>query len=192
MSTISKIAEKLRDPEYRKAFVASQINIGIPFQLRAMLRNRPGWTQTTLAQQTGMLQPRISGLMTPGKVRPNIETLRRIAEAFDCALLVKFVPFSELAKWSADFDPDTFSVPAFGEDSGFPETTSIQSALAAGAANSAAISPPADTELAGVARGASDSARTDPTVMRMPPMPSYLLGAPCEGGAYQSAYARRA
>ncbi len=112
---ISKIVRKLRDPEYRKAFVASQINIGIPFQLRAMLKARD-WTQEKLAERTGMLQPRISAILKPGKVRLNIETLRRLAEAFDCALLVRFAPFSELVDWSDKFNPDTFVVPAFDEE----------------------------------------------------------------------------
>lgn len=120
---ISKTVEKLADPEYRKAFVASQINIGIPFQIRGLLKSRPGWTQATLAERAGMLQPRISGLMTPGKVRPNIETLRRIAEAFDCGLVVRFAPFSELARWSEEFNPETFNVPSFGDDSGFSDQT---------------------------------------------------------------------
>ena len=59
--------------------------------------------------------------MTPGKTRPNIETLRRIAEAFDCGLMVRFVPFSELARWSEDFNPETFVVPDFSNDTGFIE-----------------------------------------------------------------------
>jgi transcriptional regulator with XRE-family HTH domain len=118
---IYKTYEKLRDPEYRKAFVASQINIGIPFQIRALLKSRPGWTQGTLAEKAGMLQPRISGLMTPGKVRPNIETLRRIAEAFDCGLVVRFAPFSELARWSDNFDPEKFTAASFDQDIGFIE-----------------------------------------------------------------------
>lgn len=115
MSIISSTAEKLRDPEYRKAFVASQINVGIPFQIRALLKAR-GMTQDWLAKKTGMLQPRISGLMTPGKTHPNIETLRRVAEAFDCGLAVRFVPFAELAEWSDAFDPDTFNVPDFSTE----------------------------------------------------------------------------
>jgi transcriptional regulator with XRE-family HTH domain len=130
LNTTSKIAEKLQDPEYRKAFVASQINIGIPFQIRAMLKNRPGWTQDTIAKRAQMLQPRISGLMTPGKTRPNIETLRRIAEAFDCGLIVRFVPFSELAKWSQEFDPETFAVPSFDNDPGFVHRKPWQSVTA--------------------------------------------------------------
>ncbi|MBI1792518.1 MAG: helix-turn-helix transcriptional regulator [Acidobacteria bacterium] len=86
--------------------------------MRGLLKSRAGWTQETLAQRANMLQPRISALMTPGKARPNIETLRRIAEAFDCGLMVRFVPFSELARWSEEFDPDSFCVPAFDQDSG--------------------------------------------------------------------------
>jgi transcriptional regulator with XRE-family HTH domain len=120
LSTISKIAEKLKDLAYRKAYIASQINIGIPFQIRALMKAR-GWTQETLAEKTGMLQPRISGLMKPGKTRPNIETLRRVAEAFDCALIVRFAPFSELARWAEDFEPDSFTVPSFSNDIGFIE-----------------------------------------------------------------------
>jgi transcriptional regulator with XRE-family HTH domain len=113
---ISNLWKKMNDPEYRRAFVASQINIGIPFQIRALLKSRPGWNQGTLAERTGMLQPRISGLMTPGRTRPNIETLRRVAEAFDCGLMVRFVPFSELTRWSEKFDPESFHVPSFDED----------------------------------------------------------------------------
>ena len=136
MNTISRTAEKLRDPEYRKAFVASQINFGIPFQVRALLKRR-GQTQEWLAAKTGMLQPRISGLMTPGKTRPNTETLRRLAEAFDCGLVVRFVPFSELARWSASFDPAAFDVPEFEKDLGFierkmPEVATTSTPVVAG------------------------------------------------------------
>ena len=112
---ISKIFAKLKDPEYRKAFVASQINIAIPFQIRGLLKSR-GWKQEDLAKRTGMLQPRISALLTPGKARPNIGTLSRIAEAFDCGLEVRFVPFSELASRSEIFDPENFSIPTFDEE----------------------------------------------------------------------------
>ena len=115
MSMTPKTIAELRDPEYRKAFVASQINVGLPFQIRGLLKSK-GWTQDELAHRTGMLQPRISALLTPGKVRPNIETLRRIADAFDCGLEVRFVPFGELVHRSESFDPDNFNVPTFDEE----------------------------------------------------------------------------
>jgi transcriptional regulator with XRE-family HTH domain len=116
----SETVDKLHDSDYRKAFVASQINIGIPFQIRALMKAR-GWRQEQLAQKADMLQPRISGLMTPGKTRPNIDTLRRLAEAFDCGLIVRFAPFSELVRWSREFDPDSFNAPEFAKDTGFVE-----------------------------------------------------------------------
>ncbi|MBZ5626343.1 MAG: helix-turn-helix domain-containing protein [Acidobacteriia bacterium] len=127
---ISKqLTDKLNNPEYRKAFVASQINVGIPFQIRALVRER-NWTQGQLAEKADMLQPRISGLMTPGKTRPNIDTLRRLAEAFDCALMVRFVPFSELARWSEGFDPESFSVASFENDFGLMERSERETAIA--------------------------------------------------------------
>jgi len=124
----SRTYEKLSDPGYRSAFVASQISVGIPFQLRGLLKAR-GKTQEWLAQEAGMRQPRISHLLTPGKASPNIETLRRLAEAFDCGLAVRFVPFSELAEWSERFDPETFSVPAFEGDRGFFEDSELEAPL---------------------------------------------------------------
>jgi len=127
---ISKVIKKLRDPEYRKAFVASQINIGIPFQIRGLLQSR-GWKQEDLANRAWMLQPRISALLTPGKVRPNIETLRRIAGAFDCGLQVRFVPFHELAHWSESFNPEHFSIPTFDFDVEIKQAEERESAMIA-------------------------------------------------------------
>ena len=121
MTTDSKItATKLQNPEYRKAFVASQINIGIPFQVRSMMKHK-GWTQEQLADRAGMLQPRISAILKPGKGRLNIETLRRLAEAFDCGLFVRFASFGELFRWSEEFDPESFNVSSFENDSSFKE-----------------------------------------------------------------------
>jgi HTH-type transcriptional regulator/antitoxin HipB len=112
---ISKTVQKLSDPQYREAFVSSQIGIGIPFQIRALMLAR-GWTQKELARRAKMRQPTISALISPGKTRPNLETLRRLAAAFDCGLMVRFAPFSEIVRWSEDFDPDSFNVVGFGDD----------------------------------------------------------------------------
>lgn len=109
--TLEELKE-LKDPEYRKEVVAAEMEMALPFQIRAIMKSRH-WTQADLAAKTGMKQPRISALLKPGKVRPNIETLRRLAEAFDCALLVNFAPFSKLFEWQDSFDPDTFGVPSF-------------------------------------------------------------------------------
>ena len=117
MSTRAQKIAKLKNKDYRDAFVGSQISIGLPFQIRA-LREQRGWKQATLAEKTGMLQPRISAMEAPGGAKFTIETLRRLASALDVALMVKFVPFSALVQWSEEFSPDTFSVPSFEDDEG--------------------------------------------------------------------------
>lgn len=124
-----KIA-RLRNKEYRDAFVASQINVGLPFQIR-FLREQREWKQSQLADRTGMLQPRISAIESPGGAKFTLETLRRLASAFDVALIVKFAPFSELVDQSADFNPDTFCVSSFGDDLGLVERKEPQLATTA-------------------------------------------------------------
>lgn len=124
-----KIA-RLRNKEYRDAFIASQINVGLPFQVRS-LREQRKWKQSQLADKTGMLQPRISAIETPGGGKFTLETLRRLACAFDVALVVKFAPFSELVDQSQNFNPDTFCVPSFADDLGLVERKEPVSAITA-------------------------------------------------------------
>jgi len=114
----SKLFTELKDKQYRDAFVSSAITMGLPYQIRA-LRAQRHWKQEDLTERSGMKQSRISAIETPGKVSFTLETLRRLASAFDVALLVKFVPFSELVKWEESFEPDAFFVPPFEEDAGF-------------------------------------------------------------------------
>jgi HTH-type transcriptional regulator/antitoxin HipB len=125
-----KIA-KLGNKEYRDAFIGSQISIGLPFQIRA-LREQRGWKQSQLAEKTGMMQPRISAMEAPGGAKFTLETLRRLASAFDVGLMVKFVPFSGLVRWSEEFNPDTFTITSFEEDAGLierkPETSATVAA----------------------------------------------------------------
>lgn len=107
-----KIFDKLRtSKERRDAYVSAQIDVLIPFQIRA-LRKQYGLEQEDLAGLANMAQPSISKLEKAGN-RANIETLKRIANALDVALIVKFVPFSELVRWSDNFSPDGFTVPNF-------------------------------------------------------------------------------
>jgi transcriptional regulator with XRE-family HTH domain len=122
-----KIA-KLKNKEYRDAFIGSQISIGLPFQIRA-LREQKGWKQSDLAKNTGMLQPRISAIEAPGGAKFTIETLRRLASAFDVALIVRFVPFSELVDWSERFNPDEFKVSDFASDAGLIERKEPETAI---------------------------------------------------------------
>jgi transcriptional regulator with XRE-family HTH domain len=111
----SSLMGELADKVYRDAYVGSQIRMNIPFQIRG-LRDSFGWTQSKLAEEARMAQPRISELETPGERRLTIETLLRLASAFDVALQVRFLPFSELIEWSEDLDLNNLAIKRFAEE----------------------------------------------------------------------------
>jgi transcriptional regulator with XRE-family HTH domain len=111
----SSLVDELRDKTYRDAYVASQIKILLPYEVRA-LRNARNWTQGELARRANMSQPRIAEIERPGKRSLNLDTLLRLASAFDVGLQVQFVHFRELADGSEGFDPDTFNVRSFDDE----------------------------------------------------------------------------
>lgn len=118
-----KTMERLKkSKQHRAAYVSSQINIGLPFQVRALRKQRE-WDQKTLAEEAGMAQPRISAMENAGYGSFTIETLKRLADAFDVALIVRFAPFSELIRWSDKFSPDDFTVPGFEKELGQVESS---------------------------------------------------------------------
>jgi transcriptional regulator with XRE-family HTH domain len=112
MNINSSLTKELRDKAYRDAYVASQIRVGLPFQVRGLRRQR-SLSQGELANLAGMAQPRISEIEKPGERNLNIDTLLRIASGLDVALQISFVPFSKIVEQSENFDPDNFEVPNF-------------------------------------------------------------------------------
>lgn len=115
MNIKSSLMHELRDKEYRESFVASEISIGLPFQIRSLRKSRD-LTQPELAEMAGMSQPRISEIETPGARNLSLDTLLRIAAAFDVALQVRFVSFGKLVGDSGSIDLNNFHVPAFAEE----------------------------------------------------------------------------
>jgi transcriptional regulator with XRE-family HTH domain len=111
----SSLTKELQDKTYRDAYVASQIRMALPFQVRGLRRAR-GLNQGEFATRVGMAQPRISEIEKPGERSLNIDTLLRIAAGMDVALQIRFVPFSELIDWSESFDPDNFKIPSFDDE----------------------------------------------------------------------------
>ena len=110
-----KMKKLSKSREDRAAFVSSQIDVGIPFQIRA-LREQRNMDQKALANAARMAQPRISAIESPGYGSFTLDTLKRVAAAFDVALIVRFGAFSELVKQSNEFSPDSFRVPSFETD----------------------------------------------------------------------------
>src|SRR5690348_9500235 len=106
-----QIAASLDDKAYSEAFVEAEIATTIPFQIRALRRER-NWTQTDLANQTGQHQKTIRDFENPDIGPGSINSLRKIAAAFDVGLIVRFAPFSELVDWSARMTRASHFVPS--------------------------------------------------------------------------------
>ncbi|MGI8553939.1 MAG: helix-turn-helix transcriptional regulator [Dehalococcoidia bacterium] len=116
-----QLVESLRDKEYRDLSVAEHISTGLAFQIRAM-REARGWTQEDLARRAGMQQERISILENPDAARPTLATLKRIASAFDVALEVRLVSFSDLVDWTANLSGADLVAPSFDDDTRLDRT----------------------------------------------------------------------
>lgn len=164
MNTIErreKLKAELKDKEYRDAFVSEHITTGIPFQIRA-LRKQRGWTQKELAVRTGMRQERISVAENPNYSRFNLKTLKKIAASFDVALIVRFVPISELVEWELNLSFTSLEAISYGEDPYFQEK-------------------PQEYTLKGLAIGAQDSnkdnvVQLDQWKRKKPPIEETLMG----------------
>jgi transcriptional regulator with XRE-family HTH domain len=111
-----------RGPKDRAKLVGSHLDKGIAYQIRA-LRDRQGLSQEQLAAKVGMNQNAISRLESPQRGRPTITTLKRLAETFDVALVVRFIPFTKLVKWVSGtsyveegLSTDALAVPSFEEE----------------------------------------------------------------------------
>lgn len=111
----SPLMAEFADKAYRDAYVGSQIRMTLPLQIRG-LREGFGWKQSKLASEAHMAQPRISELETPGERRLTIETLLRVASAFDIALQVRFLSFSELVEWNENLDLNNVRIKTFLEE----------------------------------------------------------------------------
>ena len=83
-STAKAIWRKMRDKEYRDSFIGAHISNTISAQIHAMRKARD-WTQSELASRCDMKQSRISALEDPDLENVEIETLQRLASAFDVA-----------------------------------------------------------------------------------------------------------
>jgi transcriptional regulator with XRE-family HTH domain len=107
--------EALKDPEYRRQFIAEGINVGIAFQIRA-LRNRQKLKQDDLANNLNKKQPLVSSWENPNYGNYSLNTLKELAKAFDVGLLVRFVSYSTLVDWTMNLTNDNIAPPSFSEE----------------------------------------------------------------------------
>jgi transcriptional regulator with XRE-family HTH domain len=117
MSVVSRkrLLEKLSNREYRAAYAEESVKTSLPFQIKA-IREERNWSQQILGKKVNMKQNAISRLESAEYGNLNINTLLRLADTFDCGLLVKFVPFSRLLEEFEDVSPTALSVQPFADD----------------------------------------------------------------------------
>jgi HTH-type transcriptional regulator/antitoxin HipB len=120
MNTKTKLISKLKNKKYRDAFVATYIDQGIPFQIRA-LREQRHWSQEKLAYKAGMKQEAISRLENPNNKSFTLKTLKQLAAGFDIGLIVRFVPISSIVEWVNNLPNTSLEVLSFEEESYFQE-----------------------------------------------------------------------
>jgi transcriptional regulator with XRE-family HTH domain len=109
---------------YRDGYVGAHISNTIASQI-TKLRIENGWTQKQLAQRTGMKQSRISALEDPNWENVEVATLERLASAFDVGLTVRFIAFSDLARWAATLSDDKLIVSRYEQEKFGDEYTSV-------------------------------------------------------------------
>lgn len=80
-------------------------------------------TQAALARESGMTPNNLSRLESPDYGKQTISSLKRIAEALDVALVVRFVPFSQYINWLSSTQfldeglrPEALAVPSFADE----------------------------------------------------------------------------
>lgn len=100
---------------YRHKLVAEHIQRSPAIQIRALRESRR-LTQTQLAQAAGVRQSWISDVEKPDREGFNLSTLKKLAEAFDVALIVRFVPFSQFTEWIDRLDEADLAPPPFDQD----------------------------------------------------------------------------
>jgi transcriptional regulator with XRE-family HTH domain len=120
INKIRSIFADFQEKEFRDAYVESQINNALAFQIRAMRKDR-GLTQGELAKLTETKQSAISRMENPDYGQFNLETLKNLASAFDVALMVRFVPFSELATRAAKLSPGDINIQPYDKDHGLQD-----------------------------------------------------------------------
>lgn len=104
---------RLKNKEFRDAYVRSQLTHGLAHQIRA-LRNQRGWTQEEMAERLGLKgQSAVARMEDPAYGRLSVATLLKLSSAFDVALSVRFLSFGKFLLEREDVSPNALSAESF-------------------------------------------------------------------------------
>jgi transcriptional regulator with XRE-family HTH domain len=117
---IDKLREEFKDKETRRIYVDDFLNTYIATQIK-VLREQRELTQDQLAGLANMRQERISVLEDVDYSSWTINVLRRLAEAFDLRLSVKFESFGSFLNEFETFGRSALERPSFEDDPVFAD-----------------------------------------------------------------------
>ena len=124
MRTISDLVKKIKNSfkseEYRHAYVDEFLDLSIATQIK-VLREQRDWGQKDIADKVGMKQPRISVMENVNYSSWSINTLRKLAMAFDLTLRVSFESFGSRVKEIEQFNRKALERFSFKDDPDFVE-----------------------------------------------------------------------
>lgn len=112
---LPSIPKEWMESEYREAAVEAEVANGIAWQIR-INREERGWTQKELAGHLGTKQSAVSKLEDPDGGDLRVSTLTKVAHAFGCALLVRFVSHSTMLAFTQDARSERLCVPSFADE----------------------------------------------------------------------------
>lgn len=113
MSLISRtFAAELSDKEMRDAYLSAQTRTHLSYQIRT-IRGQRGWSQEEFAERLNTSQSAVSRMEDRQYGKQNLQTLVQIANAFDCGLLVQFVPYDEFIRKTDDLSQEALEVSEF-------------------------------------------------------------------------------
>ncbi len=110
--------------DYRHAYADESINATIATQIK-VLREQRDLTQEALARDAGMNQSMICRYENVNYSSWSIKTLKKLAEAFDVFLDVRFRSFRYLVESTEKFSKQALQVPSFTEDPFFKEEQTL-------------------------------------------------------------------
>lgn len=115
MSKRTSLLGQLKDKVFRSHFVSAQVRRLVTTQIRKLRESR-NLTQGELGKLAGMKPNAISRLENPDYGDFTVNTLLRIAAAFDVGLIVRFAPFSELIASNEEAKSGRFVPAAFNQE----------------------------------------------------------------------------
>src|ERR1700681_3764420 len=117
MNTFDDLWRKLsKNKKYREQYALSLLKRSVPFQIKT-LRKKFFGSQADLAQAAGITQGVVSRAEDQEYGNLTLNSVGRIAGGFDMPFIGRFVPFSELVRFSLDLSEKEFeNIPTFEEE----------------------------------------------------------------------------